>query len=165
MIPNGVIGVSEVKKIDFSTLVWNCSGVVKVAKKRSERAQKLVILVLGWPNSVPRAATWVSCWAPKSYFGPNSFVYRVWASWQGRFRTRMDPGHTPDIEMMVWWGGGALLQMCEIDFSEQESIWLIFLSEVVIWSTKRFQNVVWWGAPRESFYTQNTRFCTNRDLR
>ena len=31
MIPNGVIGVSEVKKIDFSTLVWNCSGVGKVA--------------------------------------------------------------------------------------------------------------------------------------
>ena len=62
-------------------------------------------------------------------------------------------------------GEGALLQMSEIDFSEQDSIWLIFLSEVVIWSTKRFQNVVWWGAPRESFYTQNTRFCTNRDLR
>ena len=37
-----------------------------------------------------------------------------------------------DERKVVFEPEGALLQMSEIDFSEQDSIWLILLSEVVI---------------------------------
>ena len=41
-------------------------------------------------DGVPRAATWVPSRAPKSCFGPNSFVCGRWASSQRRFNSGTD---------------------------------------------------------------------------
>ena len=69
-VPNGVWWGQNGQKIDFSTLVWNCSGMVRMAEKRPKSACIFSFLVVKCIDVVSGAATWIPNRAPKSWLGP-----------------------------------------------------------------------------------------------
>ena len=59
-VPNGCHRGPRGQKIDFSTLVWNCSRMVRMAEKRPKTAQKSFFFTPGMPWRVPQGATCAS---------------------------------------------------------------------------------------------------------